>query len=159
MGKYKVREAVEEDLPALTASGFAPGSGLDWHTGVPYDTLIAVDAAGAVLGRLQALYDDPRGPLDRLGVGRPQSWISFLNVVDDAQSRGVGGAMVAEFALRASRRGVAGIGLLVEFSGDRAGRVRFFNRCGFHEAWPGTPADIWVGKPAEIYGSCVAAAR
>ncbi len=157
MQGIEVREAREADAAALAASGLGPADHRDFHTGLPYDTLIALDAAGAVLGRLYALYDDPRGPLAELGVPRPHTWKSFIDVLESAQGRGVGRAMMAECARRAAVLGVGGIGLLVEYAGDRAGRVRFFTRCGLHEAWPGTTRDIFVGAPEHVRASAVPA--
>src|SRR6266702_1162270 len=154
MQGIEVREARDGDLSALDASGLGPAAQRDFHTGLAYDALIALDGDGAVLGRIYALYDDPRAPLAELGYPRPHAWISFIDVLDGAQGRGIGRTIIGELARRAAGLGVGGSGLLVEYAGDRAGRARFFSRCGLHEAWPGTTRDIFVGTPERVSACC-----
>lgn len=61
-----------------------------------------------------------------------QGWICHIAVSLKDRGRGIGSALIASFREDCRSRGLDYIGLAVHVVGDVVGRIRFFERCGFH---------------------------
>ncbi|MEU3872704.1 MULTISPECIES: GNAT family N-acetyltransferase [Streptomyces] len=140
------------DAGVLAASGYRNAPRTDPRNGQEFTTLVALAEDGHAVGQLEGHLDDATHPLDDMRLSRPHAWISFISTTH--RRAGAGRALMREFARRAHEAGATGIGLLAEYSDDRTGRITFFIRCGFTEAWPGTLRDIYVASPRAVLAAC-----
>jgi GNAT superfamily N-acetyltransferase len=143
-----IRQALMSD-EAFTdiAAMFQPLSG---H----YDILIAVDDHGTVLGMIEGHYHDDYADRIAEHLSPPQTWGSIIAVPAEQRRRGVGQALLAEFARRGRAAGSTYFVAKVSEHDDTTDRMAFFARCGLQPLMPDQEDDVVAGLLDDVIDAC-----